>query len=104
MNGNFRNLAIWLVILFMLFGLFQVFQSSTRTVSTVKRTISQFVNDIDNGRIAEVTIINDTVQGSTNEGTRFEVTIPEGANIVERLENQNVEITARAPEGSPFWS
>ncbi|WP_338609451.1 ATP-dependent zinc metalloprotease FtsH [Pelagibacterium nitratireducens] len=104
MNGNFRNLAIWLVILFMLLGLFQVFQSSTRTVSTVERTYSQFVNDIDNGRIAEVTIINDTVQGRTNEGTRFEVTIPEGANIVERLENQNVEITARAPEGSPFWS
>ena len=29
MNANFRNFAIWLVILFMLMGLFQVFQSST---------------------------------------------------------------------------
>ncbi|WMT86284.1 ATP-dependent zinc metalloprotease FtsH [Pelagibacterium sp. 26DY04] len=104
MNGNFRNLAIWLVILFMLLGLFQVFQSSTRTVSTVERTYSQFVSDVDNGRVQEVTIIDNTVQGRTNEGTRFEVTIPEGANIVERLENQGVAITARAPEGSPFWS
>ena len=34
MNVNFRNFAIWLVILFMLMGLFQVFQSSTRS-STV---------------------------------------------------------------------
>ena len=33
MNGNFRNFAIWLVILFMLMGLFQVFQSSTRSTS-----------------------------------------------------------------------
>jgi cell division protease FtsH len=104
MNGNFRNLAIWLVILFLLLGLFQVFQSSTSTVSTVERTYSQFVSDVDNGRVQEVTIIDNTVQGRTNEGTRFEVTIPEGANIVERLENQGVAITARAPEGSPFWS
>ena len=28
MNVNFRNFAIWLVILFMLMGLFQVFQST----------------------------------------------------------------------------
>ncbi|HWJ86936.1 MAG TPA: ATP-dependent zinc metalloprotease FtsH [Pelagibacterium sp.] len=104
MNGNFRNLAIWLVILFMLLGLFQVFQSSSRTVSTIERTYSQFVTDIDNGRVAEVTIIDNTVQGRTNEGTRFEVTIPAGANVVERLEDHGVSITARAPEGSPFWS
>ncbi|SDH06639.1 ATP-dependent zinc metalloprotease FtsH [Pelagibacterium luteolum] len=104
MNGNFRNLAIWLVILFMLLGLFQVFQSSSRTVSTAERTYSQFISDVDSGRVAEVTIIENVVQGRTNEGTRFEVTIPEGANVVERLEAQGVAITARAPEGSPFWS
>lgn len=33
MNVNFRNFAIWLVILFMLMGLFRVFQSSTRSIS-----------------------------------------------------------------------
>ena len=38
MNGNFRNFAIWLVILFMLMGLFQVFQSSTRSVSVSPRS------------------------------------------------------------------
>ncbi|WP_127142460.1 ATP-dependent zinc metalloprotease FtsH [Pelagibacterium montanilacus] len=104
MNGNFRNFAIWLVILFMLMGLFQVFQTSTRTVAVAERTYSQFVNDVDNGRVAEVTIINDTVDGRLNDGSRFEVTLPPSADIVPRLEEQGVAISARAPEGSPFWS
>ena len=46
MNGNFRNFAIWLVILFMLMGLFQVFQSSTRSISVADKSYSQFVTDI----------------------------------------------------------
>lgn len=104
MNGNFRNFAIWLVILMMLMGLFQVFQTSTRTVAATERTYSQFVSDIENGRVSDVTITENIVSGRLSDGTRFEVTIPEGADIITRLEDRGVNITARAPEGSPFWS
>ena len=104
MNGNFRNFAIWLVILFMLMGLFQVFQSSTRTMSVGEKSYSQFVTDVDAGRVSSVTITNDVVSGVLNDGTRFETIVPAGADIVSRLEAQNVSITARAPESSPFWS
>jgi len=104
MNGNFRNFAIWLVILFMLMGLFQVFQSSTRTMSVGEKSYSQFVADIDAGRVSSVTITNDVVSGVLDDGTRFETTMPAGADVITRLENQDVSITARAPESSPFWS
>ncbi len=104
MNGNFRNFAIWLVILFMLMGLFQVFQSSTRTMSVGEKSYSQFTTDIDAGRVSSVTITNDIVSGVLDDGSRFETTVPDGANLISRLEAQNVSITARAPESSPFWS
>lgn len=104
MNGNFRNFAIWLVILMMLMGLWQVFDSSTRTVAAAERTYSQFIADVDNGRVADVTIVENVISGRLNDGTRFETTVPQGADIVSRLENRGVNITARAPEGSPFWS
>lgn len=104
MNGNFRNFAIWLVILFMLMGLFQVFQSSTRTMSVGEKSYSQFVTDVDAGRVSSVTITNDVVSGVLNDGTRFETIVPAGADMISRLEAQNVSITARAPESSPFWS
>lgn len=104
MNGNFRNFAIWLVILMMLMGLFQVFQSSSRTVAATERTYSQFVSDIENGRVADVVITENIVNGRMTDGSRFEVTVPAGADIISRLEARGVNIAARAPEGSPFWS
>ena len=104
MNGNFRNFAIWLVILFMLMGLFQVFQSSTRTVSVSDRNYSQFVSDVDAGNVSSVVIVDGVVSGTLRDGTRFETVLPEGADVVSRLESRGVQITAKAPESSPFWT
>src|SRR5690606_33442972 len=76
MNGNFRNFAIWLVILFMLMGLFQVFQSSTRSVSVSDKSYSQFVTDVETGSVTSVTITNNIVSGALRDGTRFETVLP----------------------------
>ncbi len=104
MNGNFRNFAIWLVILFMLMGLFQVFQSSTRNVSVDERNYSQFISDVDSGAVSSVTIVDDVVNGTLRNGTRFTTVLPANTDVVSRLENSGVEITAAEPESSPFWS
>src|SRR5690606_11852481 len=105
MNVNFRNFAIWLVILFMLMGLFQVFQSSTRSISVTDKSCPPFVSDVDAGHVQSVTITHDVVTGILRgDGTRFEAVIPQGADVVSRLEDKGVQITARAPESSPFWS
>src|SRR5215217_580555 len=98
MNGNFRNFAIWLVILFMLMGLFQVFQSSTRSVSVADKSYSQFVTDVEAGSVSSVTITNNVVSGTLRDNTRFETVLPDGADVISRLEAKNVSITARAPE------
>jgi hypothetical protein len=79
MNVNFRNFAIWLVILFMLMGLFQVFQSSTRSISVSDKSYSEFVADVDAGRVSSVTITDNVVTGTLREGSRFETVLPAGA-------------------------
>jgi len=104
MNGNFRNFAIWLVILFMLMGLFQVFQSTGRSVSITERTYSQFISDVDAGTVLTVTIADNKITGLMRDGTKFKSTIPAGTNIVDRLESRGVEISAASPDASPFWS
>ncbi|MDP3314939.1 MAG: ATP-dependent metallopeptidase FtsH/Yme1/Tma family protein, partial [Devosia sp.] len=103
MNVNFRNFAIWLVILFMLMGLFQVFQSSTRSVSVTDKSYSEFVQDVDAGTVRSVTITDNIVTSTNADGTKAETVLPQGADIISRLEQRNVVITARQPEGSPFW-
>jgi cell division protease FtsH len=104
MNVNFRNFAIWLVILFMLMGLFQVFQSSTRSIAVSDKSYSQFVNDVDAGSVSSVTITNDVVTGTSTNGSKFETVIPQGADIINRLQDRGVQITARQPEGNSLWA
>ncbi len=104
MNPNFKNFAIWLVILFMVLALFQVFQSTSNQSSSTERTYSQFISDVDTGSVKSVTIVEDIVYGVMSDKSQFKTTIPDGADIVARLESRGVEITAKKPEKSPFWA
>ncbi|MEQ1899783.1 MAG: ATP-dependent zinc metalloprotease FtsH [Devosia sp.] len=104
MNVNFRNFAIWLVILFMLMALFQVFQSTTRTGSVAEKSYTQFVTDVDGGKVTSVIITDNIVTGRLTDGTNFQVTIPFGTDIVSKLEDRGVSITAKSPESNPLWS
>jgi len=104
MNVNFRNFAIWLIILFMLMGLFSVFQSSTINRSVSDKSYSEFMRDVDAGTVTSVVIVNDVIQGTLSNGTRFETIVPPNTDVVPRLESRGVQITAKAPESSPFWS
>ena len=85
MNVNFRNFAIWLVILFMLMGLFQVFQSSTRSISVTDKSYSEFVQDVDAGTVRSVTITDNIVTSTNADGTKAETVLPQGADIISRL-------------------
>ncbi|MBU1175841.1 MAG: ATP-dependent zinc metalloprotease FtsH [Alphaproteobacteria bacterium] len=104
MNSNFRNFAIWLVIILMLMGLYQVFSTSTRSVSVAETSYSEFISDVNSGSVTSVTITDNIVSGILRDNTRFQTTIPNGADVVSRLEDHGVSITAREPESSPFWS
>jgi ATP-dependent Zn protease len=102
MNGNFRNFAIWLVILFMLMGLFQVFQSSTRSTSIAEKSYSQFVTDIESGRVTNVTITNNVVSGVLNDGSRFETIIPDGADVITQARRSRREHHGARPRVEPL--
>ena len=51
-----------------------------------------------------MTITDNIVSGVLRDNTRFQTIIPNGADVVSRLEDQGVSITAREPDNSPFWS
>ncbi|WP_299347392.1 ATP-dependent zinc metalloprotease FtsH [uncultured Maritalea sp.] len=104
MNGNFRNFAIWTVILVLLLGLFQVFNTTTQSASIGHRTYSEFVSEVDAGNVSSVIITKNVLRGTLNNGSTFETNIPTGVDVISRLEARGVSIEARDPEGSPFWS
>jgi cell division protease FtsH len=104
MNVNFRNFAIWLIILFMLMGLFSVFSNSAGNRGMSEKTYSDFMREVGAGNVTTVVIVGDVIQGTLTNGSKFETIIPPNTDVVARLEDSNVQISAQAPEGNPLWS
>ncbi len=100
MNTNFRNFAIWVVIVLSmvaLFNLFQNNQSSGRRPGVI--SYSEFVNGVESGAIAEVEIRGHRITGTyRDKGTEFSTIGPEDPSLVDRLIKKGVKFTAKPPE------
>lgn len=96
MNPNLRNFALWAIIALSLIGLFNMFQSPSEGASGQKIAYSQFLQNVDAGRIGEVTISGDQIFGSYRDSAgRFQTYSPGDPDLVQRLESNNVTINAQ---------
>ena len=96
MNPNYRNMALWAVILVLLLVLFSQFQGpSTRTASN-EIAYSQFLNDVASGKVKSVTIAGDRISGGYADGSAgFQTYSPGDPALVSRLEAKGIVINAR---------
>ncbi len=95
MNQNFRNFALWIVILLLLVALFKLFQDPVRETGSRDITYSQFRTDANDGRITSVTISGQEIVGTYDDSTRFRTFAPEGSDYVATLEERGVTIRAQ---------
>jgi len=95
MNQNFRNFALWIVILLLLVALFNLFKHPTAETGSRDITYSQFRTDAKDGRISSVTISGQEIIGTYDDNTGFRTFAPEGSDYVSVLEERNVTIRAK---------
>ena len=99
MNNFGKNIMFWLAIGLMLAVLLNAFQSGQMGgLSQPKEDVaySDFMAEARDGRIADVVIQGQELTGNyTNGGDAFSVMVPNGENIVERLDGTGVRITAK---------
>ena len=98
MNNLGRNVFFWVAIGLMIAFLLNVFQSKQMgsMSKSTEMAYSDFMADAKAGRIADVLIQGQEVSGHlTSGGEAFNVTVPNGENIVERLDGSGVRITAK---------
>ncbi|KAJ0335373.1 hypothetical protein COL154_014421, partial [Colletotrichum chrysophilum] len=73
-----------------------MFQQPSQRSSGNDIAYSQFLKDVDKGRVQSVTITGDQIAGTYTEGNgSFHTYSPGDQNLVDRLESKNVKITAR---------
>ncbi|KQV62816.1 MULTISPECIES: ATP-dependent zinc metalloprotease FtsH [unclassified Caulobacter] len=89
---NFRNLAIWLVIVAVLAGVFVVSQNA-RTKNSGEVSYSQLLKDVDAGRIKSAEIAGQTVVAKTADNKVLTVNAPTNSDeLVNRMVAKNADV------------
>jgi cell division protease FtsH len=89
---NFRNLAIWLVIVAVLAGVFVVSQNA-RTKSGGEVSYSQLLKDVDAGKIKSAEIAGQTVVAKTADNKVLTVNAPMNSEeLVNRMVAKNADV------------
>ena len=92
---NFKNLAMWAIIVVLTVGLYNMFKNPERTINTRNNIIfSDFLSEVDNGRVVQVEIQGNNIKGVMSNGEKFTTYSPNDPNLIEKLSSKGVSISA----------
>jgi len=92
---NFKNLAMWGIIVLLSVGLFNMFQNPNQIEQAKSKVaFSEFLSEVDNGRVIKVEIQGNNITGLLSDGSSFTTYSPNYPNLVEQLSNKGVSIVA----------
>ncbi len=98
MNDMVKNILLWVVIAVVLMSVFNSFGPAPTTATEMR--YSEFLAEVNQGRVAEVNIDGQKVTGLTNAGERFTTYSPETDNsaMIGELLRNGVEIKGEPPQ------
>ena len=92
---NFKNLAMWAVIVILTIGLYNMFKSPQGSINQKNNIIfSEFLTQVDNGRVVQVEIQGKNIKGVMSNGETFNTYAPEDPNLIQKLSDKGVSISA----------
>jgi cell division protease FtsH len=98
LNNTMKNIAVWLVIALVLMTVFNQFSERQQEQSSVP--YSKFIQDVNSGGVAGVTIDGRNLKVQKTDGQRYSVYSPSDPWLVSDLLKAGVEVEAK-PEDEP---
>jgi len=105
-NSTVKTVVFWLVIVLSAFLLWQVVRAGSNGQKEKEITFSQFLSEVDQGSVKEVTITAQEVRGKEKDGSPFHTTAPVNyPDMIKDLRGKDVSINIRdVTNGSwPTW-
>jgi cell division protease FtsH len=106
-NANVKQAVFWLVIVLSGVLLWQVVNAGNSGVKEREINFSQFMNDVDQAKVKDVTITGPDVRGQyANEKAAFHTTVPANyPDMIKILRDKGVNITVKDASGGgwPTW-
>ena len=92
---NFKNLAMWAIIVLLTMGLYNMFKNPQGSFKQNNNIIfSEFLSEVENGRVVQVEIQGNNVNGVFSNGQKFTTYVPNDPNLIEKLSERGVSISA----------
>ncbi len=96
---NAKNLVMWVIIVLLSVGLFNMFQDPNKIKSQGSSLpFSNFLNEVDAGRVVEVKIQGNNISGILADGKNFTTYSPNYPELVDKLSSKGVSIVATPRE------
>ncbi len=106
MNSTVKTVVFWLVIVLSAFLLWQVVKNSSGGQKDTERNWTQFMSDVNQGNVQEVTINGQEVRGKYRDGKGFHTSVPVNfPDMYKTLQDKGVQVTVRDISGGgwPSW-
>jgi len=106
LNSTVRTLVLWIAIFVVVIVLWNTFQAGR--VNRAQLSFSEFIEEVEQGRVAEVTIRGQELSGKFKEGEQyaeganFTTYSPEYPDLVAELREAGVLIKAEEPKDNPL--
>jgi cell division protease FtsH len=94
LNNVSKNLALWVIIGLLLIALFNLFQSPSTRGPQTSLAFSDFLAEVQAGRVADVVIQGNSISGHFADGRLFSTYAPNDPSLVDRLTGAGVRIAA----------
>ena len=92
---NFKNIAMWAIIVFLTIGLYNMFKNPQANIKSGNQIIfSDFLDSVENGEVLKVEIQGNNIKGVLANGDRFTTYSPNDPNLIEKLSEKGVSISA----------
>ncbi len=94
MKNLSKNVVLWIIIGLLLIVLFNLFQGSNTSKNNSQISFSDFMAATESGTVSEVNISGNNVTGFLNDGRAFSTYAPNYPNLVDKLNDSGVKISA----------
>lgn len=101
MNQFYKNLALWLVISLVMILLFNTMTKKQGEQKPI--TYTAFLSAVDKGKVQEVTIQGENIEGKYSDQKQFKTTAPEDPGLIPELRKNKVTIQVKPAEDHSFW-
>ena len=96
---NLKNIVMWVIIVLLSVGLFNMFQDPNKVnANTSNLPFSNFLDEVDAGRVVEVKIQGNNISGVLSDGKNFNTYSPNYPELVDKLSSSGVSIIASPQE------